>query len=442
MTYEEAVAYLEQSASFGIKPGLERIEGILDILGRPEKAYKTIHVTGTNGKGSVTAYIDSVLTNSGRRVGRYTSPHLISYTERMCINGRDITPEAFGAVVAQVATAVTTYVNGGGEPPTQFEILTAAAFLFFKEQAVDYAVIEVGLGGLLDSTNVIVPEVAVITNVTVDHKKYCGDTPAEIAKHKAGIIKAGVPVITAAQGEPLGVIMAEAELKKAPLLIFNKAFAVESRRPMKGCQMITLGTAPKLPVLAELGIREGTKALLLTKLAGVHQAVNLACAAMAVRVLMKHDEAITEETMREGLACTTWPGRFEVITALKRTFILDGAHNAGGAESFQLTYAELFTDTPKTLITAILADKEEEEIISRIVGAKDTVFTVPAPTPRSEDPEVLAKRIGPKATALPSVAAGLDAAMKITKDGDIIAVAGSLYILGEVEQWLATHVGS
>ena len=254
MTYEEAVAYLEQSASFGIKPGLERIEGLLDILGRPEKAYKTIHVTGTNGKGSVTAFIDSVLVNSGRRVGRYTSPHLIAYTERMCINGRDITPDAFGAVIEKVAAAVTEYVNGGGEPPTQFEVLTAAAFLFFKEQGVDYAVIEVGLGGLLDSTNVIVPEVAVITNVTVDHKKYCGDTPAEIAKHKAGIIKPGVPVITAAQGEPLGVIMAEAELKKAPLLIFNKAFAVESRRPMKGCQMITLGTAPKQPILAELGI--------------------------------------------------------------------------------------------------------------------------------------------------------------------------------------------
>ena len=131
-----------------------------------------------------------------------------------------------------------------------------------------------------------------------------------------------------------------------------------------------------------------------------------------------------------------------MISALKRTFILDGAHNAGGAESFQMTYAELFNDTPKTLVTAILADKEQDEIISRIVGAKDVVFTVPAPTPRSEDPAVLAKKIGPKATAKSSVTDGLDAAMKATKDGDIIAVAGSLYILGEVEQWLAAHMGS
>ena len=196
MTYQEALAYLEQASSFGIKPGLERITALMEALGNPQEDYKIVHVTGTNGKGSVTSYISYALFTSGLRVGRFTSPHLQSYTERIQINDGNITEEAFGKLISRVKIAVDTIISNGIEAPTQFEILTAAAFLFFKDQGVDYAVVEVGLGGLLDSTNIVTPKVSVITNVTIDHQAYCGDTVEEIARHKAGIIKPKVPVVT------------------------------------------------------------------------------------------------------------------------------------------------------------------------------------------------------------------------------------------------------
>ncbi|WP_251441298.1 bifunctional folylpolyglutamate synthase/dihydrofolate synthase [Veillonella intestinalis] len=427
MTYAEAVAYLDSCVPFGIKPGLERIKALLQAMDNPETAYKTIHITGTNGKGSVTALVDSVLTYSGRRVGRFTSPHLISYTERICVNGRSITEAAFGELIANVAKVVTKLVDEGLEPPTQFEVLTAAAFLFFREQGVDYAVIEVGLGGLLDSTNVVVPEVSVITNVTIDHQAYCGNTVEEIATHKAGIIKPKVPVVTAAQSSALEVIRTKAKELKSPIFVFNEDFSIKSRSAMPEGQMITLEDTA------------GHKDMLFTTLAGVHQAVNLACATAALRVLMKKDKSISEETLREGLARAKWAGRFEIVKRLDRIFIFDGAHNANGAEAFQLTYKELFKDTPKTMVLAVLADKEVQAVVDELVAPKDTVIAVPAPTPRSCTPEELASYISSAVTTASSVTAGLDQAMKTTKSGDIIVVAGSLYILGEAEQWLAAQ---
>lgn len=428
MTYEEALTYLEDTSSFGIKPGLERIRALLQALGNPERDYKIIHVTGTNGKGSVTTYISYALFTSGLRVGRFTSPHLQSYTERIQINDGNITEEAFGKLISRVKIAVDTIISNGIEAPTQFEILTAAAFLFFKEQGVDYAVVEVGLGGLLDSTNIVTPKVSVITNVTIDHQAYCGDTVEEIARHKAGIIKPKVPVVTAAQDTPLNVIEDVAKKQHAKLYVFNKDFGIDSRSAVTGGQMITVSSNDAAP------------AMLFTTMAGIHQSVNLACALMAVRLLMKEDTNISEETIREGFARTTWAGRFEVKRGLDRTFIFDGAHNAAGAESFAMTYNELFKDTPKTVVMAILKDKDQEAIIREVVKSGDTVLVVPAPTDRTEVPENLVeviRRTVPKVTAqtAESVEAALALAYKHTKTGDIIAVCGSLYILGDARQW-------
>ena len=428
MTYQEALAYLEQASSFGIKPGLERITALMDVLGNPQEDYKIVHVTGTNGKGSVTSYISYALFTSGLRVGRFTSPHLQSYTERIQINDGNITEEAFGKLISRVKVAVDTIINNGIEAPTQFEILTAAAFLFFKEQGVDYAVVEVGLGGLLDSTNIVTPKVSVITNVTIDHQAYCGDTVEEIARHKAGIIKPKVPVVTAAQDTPLNIIEDVAKKRHAKLYVFNKDFGIDSRSAVTGGQMITISSNDAAP------------AMLFTTMAGIHQSVNLACALMAVRLLMKEDTNISEETMREGFARTTWAGRFEVKRGLDRTFIFDGAHNAAGAESFAMTYNELFKDTSKTVVMAILKDKDQEAIIREVVKTGDTVLVVPAPTDRTEVPENLVeviRRTVPKVTAqtAESVEAALALAYKHTKTGDIIAVCGSLYILGDARQW-------
>lgn len=429
MTYEEALAYLEDTSSFGIKPGLERIQALMQALGNPERDYKIIHVTGTNGKGSVTTYISYALFTSGLRVGRFTSPHLESYTERIEINDVQISKDAFGELISRVRQGVEQIIADGVEAPTQFEILTAAAFLFFKEQGVDYAVIEAGLGGLLDSTNIVKPIVSVITNVTLDHQAYCGDTVEEIAKHKAGIIKEGVPIVTAAQGGPLGVIEEAAKDKHAPLYIFNRKFGIDSRSVVPGGQIMTISAVDMAP------------AMLFTTMAGVHQSVNLACALQAVRLVMEQDDAISEETMREGFARATWAGRFEIKKALDRTFIFDGAHNAAGAESFNMTYQELFEDKPKTIVMAILSDKDENGIIREVVKPKDTVIAVAAPTPRTEIPEQLVENVRQcvkqvVAQTEESVSDALELALRSTQAGDNIVVCGSLYILGEARAWL------
>ena len=181
MNYTDALAYLESLGTFGIQLGLTRIEALLDRLDRPERRFRSVHVTGTNGKGSTTAMIAAVLTKAGIRTGMYTSPHLVDYPERMSINGTDITQEAFGEAIGQTRAAVERMLAEGMESPTEFEVLTAAAFLWFAREKAEIVVVEVGLGGLLDSTNVIVPEISVITNVTLEHTDRCGDTVEAIA---------------------------------------------------------------------------------------------------------------------------------------------------------------------------------------------------------------------------------------------------------------------
>ena len=213
----------------------------------------------------------------------------------------------------------------------------------------------------------------------MDHQAYCGNTLREIATHKAGIIKPGIPVVTAAQGEALAVIKDKAKELNSKAYVFNEDFSISSRTVTEDGQMITLED------------KSGHKDMLFTKMVGVHQAVNMACAFRAVRVLMERDEVISEETLREGLARAHWAGRFEIIKKLDRTFIFDGAHNAGGAEAFRLTYEEVFKDRQKTVVLSVLKDKEVKTVVEDLVNPYDTVITVPAPTPRTSTPEELAE---------------------------------------------------
>lgn len=292
MTYEESIAWLEQAASFGIKPGMERIQALLDHLDHPEKAYRVIHVTGTNGKGSVCAMITSVLENATLKVGRYVSPHLIEYTERIYCNGHDISREDFARAADTVRKAAEAVQAEGTEAPTEFELLTAMAFWYFREQKVDYAVVEVGLGGLLDSTNVVEPVVSVITNVAMDHMAYLGDTLEKIAHQKAGIIKEGVPVVTAAQHIPLKTIKKEAHAKKSRLYFYGRDFEIDSRSKWKNGQVVVV-KRKDMP-------KDLEKGLLFVPFVGPHQAVNAAVATMALTIVMKQDDRVNENDLREG----------------------------------------------------------------------------------------------------------------------------------------------
>lgn len=433
MNYEESVAYLEQAASFGIKPGLERIEAMLKKLGNPETAYKVIHVTGTNGKGSVVAMITSVLENAQLRVGRYISPHLLDYTERIYICGHDISREDFAKAATVVRKAAEEIIADGVEAPTEFELLTAMAFWYFKEQKVDYAVMEVGMGGLYDSTNVILPVVSVITNVAMDHMKYLGNTLQEIAHQKAGIIKEGIPVVTAAQHVALKQLKKEAHEKKSRIYFYGRDFEIDSRNPWKHGQVVTV-KRKDMP-------KELEKSLLFVPFVGAHQAVNAAVATMALSIIMKQDDRVNENDLREGLARTRWQGRFEIHDVKGVTYIMDGAHNPAGAEALMEALGEQYPDKRRLFVFTSLADKDTETVIQLLIRKGDKVFACEAPPPRTRKPEeigamIKAQKIDAAFMAEPSVKAALEDATKEAGAGDIVLICGSLYILGDAIRFI------
>lgn len=433
MNYEESVAWLEQAASFGIKPGLERIQAMLEKLDHPELAYKVIHVTGTNGKGSVVAMITSVLENATLKIGRYVSPHLINYTERIYVGGHDISREDFAEAASVVREAAEKVVTEGIEAPTEFELLTAMAFWYFKEQKVDYAVMEVGMGGLYDSTNVILPVVSVITNVAMDHMKYLGNTLQEIAHQKAGIIKEGIPVVTAAQHVALKQLKKEAHEKKSRIYFYGRDFEISARQKWQTGQVMTL-KRKDMP-------KELEDSLLYVPFVGAHQAVNAAVATMALSIIMKQDQRINENDLREGLARTSWQGRFEIHTIHDVTYVLDGAHNPAGAEALQEALQEQYPKNRRVLVFTSLADKDTETVIQMLVRKGDIVFACEAPTPRTRKPEEIgemieAQHIKAEFHEESSVREALEKATAAAEKEDIVLVCGSLYILGDAIRFI------
>lgn len=427
MIYDEAVYYLEHASTFGIQLGLMRIEELLRRLDNPEKRYKTIHVTGTNGKGSVAAMIANALTKGGIKTGRYTSPHLETYRERMTIDGTLISEADFAKAVEVVSVAVEGMVADGGERPTEFEMLTAAAFWYFAEQHVEYAVIEVGLGGTVDSTNVIVPEVSVITNVALDHMAYCGNTIEEIAAVKAGIIKAGVPVVTTAEAPALQVIARKAYEMHSPLHALDRSFKVIGtagpQDPLVG-QMITV---------REKGRHEITATI---PLMGKHQRNNAAAAVMSLLLVARHEKRLTRTAIEQGLATVYWPGRFQVFRAGGIDMVLDGAHNPAGIDTFCQTYDAVFGGRKRVFLFAVLADKDYTQMVRELFHDDDFVVCAPAPTPRTSNPQEMAGILPCRADWADSIAAGLDKAIAAVKNGQVLCIVGSLYIQGEVREYM------
>ena len=432
MTYEEAVHYIETASAFGIQLGLGRITALLARLGNPEKTYKTVHVTGTNGKGSVTAMIASVLTKAGIKTGRYTSPHLEDYTERIDVNGEDISRADFAEAIDHVKDAVAAMVAAGEERPTEFEMITAAAFWYFSHVGVEYAVIEVGLGGLVDSTNVIVPEVSVITNVSLDHMKYCGNTVEEIAVQKAGIIKEGVPVVTTATKPALNVIARTAYQKHSRLYALDHSFTVKVVPPADDWHPVDGQT---------LSIQEkyGYNITATIPLLGEHQQENCAAAVMALLRLARKDARITRTAVEEGLKNVQWPGRFQVVKAGDVDVVIDGAHNPAGITTFVKTYDEVFGKRPRVFLFSVLADKDYTQMVQELFRKEDYAVCAPAPTPRSADPAAMAALLPCQAETAVTLAEGLDKAFAKVANDAVLCIVGSLYIQGEVRQYLRSR---
>jgi len=419
MNYQESIAWLESLGQFGIRLGMERIKQLLFVLGHPENQIRTIHVAGTNGKGSVTTMISTILLESGCRAGTFTSPHLVRYNERIRINGRDITDEEFARVLTTVREFADDLVKKGAcEQPTQFEILTAAAFHYFALQQVDYAVIEVGLGGLWDSTNLIKPLVSVITNIALDHTKVLGNTIEEIALQKAGIIKEQVPVVTGAEGDALGPIRVMSAVKQAPLYEYGVSFRGEEISSSIDGQKFRLIAGTNYASEYEI------------RLPGEHQIRNAALAIVAAKIVSKQDPRITEEHLHLGAAHTKWPGRLEKI-AVAPDVILDGAHNPNGAEALRNALDKYYPEQKRAFVFGMMGDKSVDEVIRILFRSSDTVFTVRADDgPRAAEAADLAVRVGSNAVPEEDVGRAYRLACEAAGKEGVVCVCGSLYLVG------------
>lgn len=422
MNYKEAIKDLEESLTFGIKPGMQRIEKLLKLLKNPEKAYKVIHVTGTNGKGSVVSMITSALESSGIKTGKFTSPHLIEYTERFYACGKTITKDKFVKMYETIKKAVQIMKNEGYEQPTEFEMLTAMAFLYFKEEKVEYAVVEVGMGGLLDSTNVVNPEISIITNVAMDHMKYLGNDIKSIAKQKAGIIKERKPIITSAKEEALQIIIKEAEKKQSKIYVSDKDFYVKARKVNKIGQNILIKND-----INEIDVKEQKLEIPLN---GKYQSINASVALTALQLLQNKEKRINSESIKNGFAKTIWHGRFEIFEINGKTVILDGAHNLDGAKTLSQTLEEKYKDKKRLVIFSSLKDKETQKILNLVVRKEDKVVFVEAPTNRTRTIEELETMTKSEHLSMKSVESALTYALG-NADNEIILICGSLYILGD-----------
>ncbi|MUL39139.1 bifunctional folylpolyglutamate synthase/dihydrofolate synthase [Gloeocapsopsis dulcis] len=401
---------LQPFQRFGVHLGLERIEQLLANLGHPQQRVPIIHVAGTNGKGSVCAYLSSVLTQAGYCVGRYTSPHLIDWTERICINEKPITQEKLVKLLLQVQQAIALRQ----ESPTQFEVFTAAAWLYFAQQQVDVAVVEVGLGGRLDATNVCpMPLVSIITSISREHWQQLGPTLADIAREKAGILKPGCAAV-------VGPLPLEAKV------------VVQKRIQELGCADVWVESSEiRITQMQRWAEYEGIKYPL--PLLGEFQLVNSALAIAALQILQKKGWQISSEAIVQGMAKTQWSGRLQWYTWRGRELLIDGAHNPAAAQALRQFVDSLNVDSV-TWVMGMLSTKDHQEIFEALLRSHDRLFLVPVPDHSSANPEqlaLLAQKICPK---LSECFTYIDVESAITSaiaaPSRLIVLCGSLYLVG------------
>jgi dihydrofolate synthase / folylpolyglutamate synthase len=404
---------LQPFQRFGVHLGLDRIVKLLANLGNPHHQVPVIHVAGTNGKGSVCAYLSSVLTEAGYRTGRYTSPHLVDWTERICLNEQAIASENLYQLLLQVQAAISP----NEESPTQFEVITAAAWLYFAQNKVDVAVVEVGLGGRLDATNVCSqPLVTIITSISREHWQQLGYTVAEIAREKAGILKPGCPAV-------VGILPADAEK------------VVRSRTLELQCPYIVPQPARQIsPGWAEYQTIENSQIIKYQlPLQGQIQLANSSLALAALEILQQKGWQISQEAIINGIAKTKWLGRMQWTTWRNHKLLIDGAHNPAAAQALRAYVDSL--DTPKVnWLMGMLSTKEHADIFQALLRPKDNLYLTPVPDHSSADTSELAKlaqKICPELSncqTYPDLLPALETAFSATDD--LVILCGSLYLVG------------
>jgi dihydrofolate synthase/folylpolyglutamate synthase len=432
---DEPLSYLFGLEQFGIKFGLENMRAIAGRLGHPERAFRSVHVAGTNGKGSVTAMVDAGLRAAGYRSARYTSPHLLDLTERFTVDGRPVSAGELAATVARLRGAIEGLVADGTlrAHPTFFEVTTAAAFEIFRHAGVDIAVFEVGLGGRLDATNVLEPLLTSITSIAFDHEHYLGSTIPEIAAEKAGIIKPHVPVVVGDLApEALHVIEAVARAQDAPVVRalddVNATVAPRGgseRHDTWGATRVRLRTPAHDYGDVTIGLR------------GAHQVLNAIVAVRILERLRAEGAPVPADAIVQGIAEPSWPGRLDLRRLPDgRELLLDAAHNPAGAAAL----ASYLHDHPPRLplVFAAMRDKDTDGMLRALLPVVERVILTRASAARSSDPDALARQsmdIAPDVPVVvaPAITDALDAGWHGSQR---IVVAGSIFLLGDVMKWL------
>jgi dihydrofolate synthase/folylpolyglutamate synthase len=437
VTYADATAFLYGLRRFGWRPGLATIRRLLCLVDDPHTGLPCFHIGGTNGKGSTAAMLAAILQAAGRRTGLYTSPHLLSFTERIRVDGvpigeaeiSQLTDQLKALCTAHFAPQTTQPPDDRLPHPTFFELTTAMAFLHFRLRDVDAAVIEVGLGGRLDATNVIQPRVAVITNVALEHQEYLGRTLAEIAGEKAGIIKAGTPIVTAARGDALNVIRQTAQRREAPVVSVPGAYRWAILESSLAGQIVDLES----PKRRYEGLR--------ISLVGRHQVENAVLAVAAAEAAQDQGFSLDAAAIRRGLADATWPGRLHVLQDRPRV-ILDGAHNPAGAEALAAFLTEQRAALGRLiLVFGVLKDKDWEVMLGLLAPLADEIVLTRPPGERGADPvelEPVARRYV-RTSIVTDPGRAVAEARGAARAEDTVLVAGSLYTVGAAMQALGMN---
>lgn len=422
LTKKQAEEYLEQVRGYGSKMGLDAMRDLLARLQNPQSSLRFIHIAGTNGKGSQLAYLSNILAKAGYKTGCYVSPVVFDDKEKIQINGKNITRLNFLELLTRIKSVTDEMLEEGVANPTIFEIETALSFLYFKQEHCDLVVLETGLGGLLDATNVVEnTEAAVFTSISMDHMDYLGDTLQKIAKIKAGIIKNGCYVITQNQkSEVLEVLENEAAEKNCP---FFQAELKELKKVKYGFekQYFTYGELEQLEI----------------RLPGKHQVENAQLAVKTIQTLRIKGYQISDEAIRTGLKTTKWPGRMEVIGE-KPKFIIDGAHNQDAAARLAESIRLYFKGKHIIYIMGILKDKEYEKIVQETYAYADQIITVTTPnlerTLKAYDLAMVVKEYHPNVTVADSLEEAIEMSYLLSTRQSVIICFGSLSFLGEVKK--------
>jgi dihydrofolate synthase / folylpolyglutamate synthase len=415
---------------------LGRMQSFIEFLGRPDRSYPSIHIAGTKGKGSVASFCASALRSAGYRVGLYTSPHLEEYTERIQVDGQAIAPAELVDLVEELRPHLDEVKH-----LTTFEITTGLAFLYFARQGATAAVVEVGLGGRLDATNVIMPQVSVITSLSYDHTQFLGETLAEIAGEKAGIIKPGVPVISAPQKKEARLVLERVAAERgSPLTQVGEDYLFAPlEHTLKGQSLLVWHKSEQAAIDAHL--KAGSKPLadlhrLDMHLLGHHQVENAATAYAALKIAGEKGLSVPEESIRAGFASTRWPARFEILGG-DPLVVVDSAHNRDSALKLRLTLDDYFPDRKVTLVFGASEDKDIEGMFSELMPRVQQVIATRSIHPRAMEPELLeglAHQFGKPAVIAPSIEEALEQAVHSASPGEVVLVTGSIFIAAGARQ--------